>query len=188
MIEGVVRNLTNYGAFVEIEEGIDGLLHVSDMSWTKKVAHPNEVLQKGDKVRAVVLSVDQDKKRVALGVKQLKADPWRDEIPMRYGIGTIVDGTITKITNFGVFVELESELEGLLHVSELTDKKDVSPEDIVKVGDKVKVKVLRVDAEERKIGLTMFSENVAATAEAVVDDGEDLSRDRKKAPAKKKGA
>jgi small subunit ribosomal protein S1 len=107
---------------------------------------------------------------------------------MRYGIGTIVDGTITKITNFGVFVELESELEGLLHVSELTDKKDVAPEEIVKVGDKVKVKVLRVDAEERKIGLTMFSENAAATAEAVVDDGEDLSRDRKKAPAKKKGA
>jgi small subunit ribosomal protein S1 len=187
-IEGVVRNLTNYGAFVEIEEGIDGLLHVSDMSWTKKVAHPNEVIQKGDKIRAIVLSVDQDKKRVALGVKQLKADPWRDEIPMRYGIGTIVDGTITKITNFGVFVELESELEGLLHVSELTDKKDVAPEEIVKVGDKVKVKVLRVDAEERKIGLTMFSENAAATAEAVVDDGEDLSRDRKKAPAKKKGA
>ncbi len=188
LIEGAVRNLTNYGAFVEIEEGIDGLLHVSDMSWTKKVAHPNEVIQKGDMVRAIVLSVDQDKKRVALGVKQLKADPWRDEIPMRYGIGTIVDGTITKITNFGVFVELEAELEGLLHVSELTDKKDVAPEEIVKVGDKVKVKVLRVDAEERKIGLTMFSETAAATAEPVVDDGEDLSRDRKKAPAKKKGA
>jgi small subunit ribosomal protein S1 len=187
MIEGVVRNLTNYGAFVEIEEGIDGLLHVSDMSWTKKVAHPNEVLQKGDKVRAVVLSVDQDKKRVALGVKQLKADPWRDEIPMRYGIGTIVDGTITKITNFGVFVELETELEGLLHVSELTDKKDVSPEDLVKVGDKVKVKVLRVDPEERKIGLTMYVEGAAAAAVAPEDD-EDLSRDRKKAPAKKKGS
>jgi small subunit ribosomal protein S1 len=186
VIEGVVRNLTNYGAFVEIEEGIDGLLHVSDMSWTKKVAHPNEVLQKGDKVRAIVLSVDQDKKRVALGVKQLKADPWRDEIPMRYGIGTIVDGTITKITNFGVFVELETELEGLLHVSELTDKKDVSPEDLVKVGDKVKVKVLRVDPEERKIGLTMYVEGAVAPPPA--EDEEDLSRDRKKAPAKKKGA
>jgi small subunit ribosomal protein S1 len=185
MIEGVVRNLTNYGAFVEIEEGIDGLLHVSDMSWTKKVAHPNEVIQKGDKIRAVVLSVDQDKKRVALGVKQLKADPWRDEIPMRYGIGTVVDGTITKITNFGVFVELEPELEGLLHVSELTDKKDVAPEEIVKVGDKVKVKVLRVDAEERKIGLTMHSDTPAPAA---AEDDEDLSRDRKKAPPKKKGS
>jgi small subunit ribosomal protein S1 len=188
LIEGVVRNLTNYGAFVEIEEGIDGLLHVSDMSWTKKVAHPNEVIQKGDKIKAVVLSVDQDKKRVALGMKQLKADPWKDEIPMRYGIGTIVEGKITKITNFGVFVELETELEGLLHVSELTDKKDVSPEDIVKVGDTVKVKVLRVDAEERKIGLTLFSETAAKEAATVEDDGEDLSRDRKKAPAKKKGA
>ena len=186
MIEGVVRNLTNYGAFVEIEEGIDGLLHVSDMSWTKKVAHPNEALQKGDTVRAIVLSVDQDKKRVALGVKQLKADPWRDEIPMRYGIGTIADGTITKITNFGVFVELEAELEGLLHVSELTDKKDIAPEEIVKVGDKVKVKVLRVDPEERKIGLTIYSETATAAAVAA-DDGEDLSRDRKKAPVKKKG-
>src|SRR5262245_4975591 len=186
LIEGVVRNLTNYGAFVEIEEGIDGLLHVSDMSWTKKVAHPNEVIQKGDKIRAVVLSVDQDKKRVALGVKQLKADPWRDEIPMRYGIGTIVDGTITKITNFGVFVELETELEGLLHVSELTDKKDVSPEDLVKVGDKVKVKVLRVDPEERKIGLTMYVEGAAAAP--APEDDEDLSRDRKRAPAKKKGS
>jgi small subunit ribosomal protein S1 len=187
MIEGVVRNLTNYGAFVEIEEGIDGLLHVSDMSWTKKVAHPNEVIQKGDKIRAVVLSVDQDKKRVALGVKQLNADPWKDAIPMRYGIGTVVEGAITKITNFGVFVELEPELEGLLHVSELTDKKDVSPEDIVKVGDKVKVKVLRVDAEERKIGLTMFSD-APPDAVAVAEGEEDLSRDRKKAPAKKKGA
>jgi len=187
MIEGVVRNLTNYGAFVEIEEGIDGLLHVSDMSWTKKVAHPNEVIQKGDKIRAVVLSVDQDKKRVALGVKQLNADPWKDAIPMRYGIGTVVEGAITKITNFGVFVELEPELEGLLHVSELTDKKDVSPEDIVKVGDKVKVKVLRVDAEERKIGLTMFSD-APPDPVAVAEGEEDLSRDRKKAPAKKKGA
>jgi small subunit ribosomal protein S1 len=187
LIEGVVRNLTNYGAFVEIEEGIDGLLHVSDMSWTKKVAHPNEVIQKGDKLKAVVLSVDQDKKRVALGVKQLQADPWKDAIPMRYGIGTVVEGAITKITNFGVFVELEPELEGLLHVSELTDKKDVSPEDIVKVGDKVKVKVLRVDAEERKIGLTMYSD-APADAAAVAEADEDLSRDRKKAPAKKKGA
>ena len=187
LIEGVVRNLTNYGAFVEIEEGIDGLLHVSDMSWTKKVAHPNEVIQKGDKIKAVVLSVDQDKKRVALGVKQLNADPWKDAIPMRYGIGTVVEGAITKITNFGVFVELEPELEGLLHVSELTDKKDVSPEDIVKVGDKVKVKVLRVDAEERKIGLTMYSD-APPDAVAVAEGEEDLSRDRKKAPAKKKGA
>lgn len=183
-IEGVVRNLTNYGAFVEIEEGIDGLLHVSDMSWTKKVAHPSELVQKGDTVKAVVLAVDQEKKRVALGVKQLGSDPWRDDIPMRYGIGTVVDGAITKITNFGVFVELEKDLEGLLHVSELTARKDQSPEEIVKIGDKLKVKVLRVDPEERKIGLTRM--DGAGEAAAAEEEDVDLSRDRKPRPAKKK--
>jgi len=180
IIEGEVRNLTNYGAFVEIEEGIDGLLHVSDMSWTKKVSHPSEVVDKGDKVRAVVLSVDQDKKRVALGMKQLQSDPWRDDIPMRYGIGTIVDGEVTKLTNFGVFVELEDGLEGLLHVSELTEDRGKAPEDVVKVGDKVQVKVIRVDPEDRKIGLTLLSEE----GEEIEDDV-DLSRDRK-SPHKKK--
>jgi small subunit ribosomal protein S1 len=175
LIEGEVRNLTNYGAFVEIEEGIDGLLHVSDMSWTKKVSHPSEVLEKGDKVKAVVLSVDQEKKRVALGMKQLLSDPWRDDIPMRYGIGTIVEGKVTKLTNFGVFVELEEGLEGLLHVSELTEDREVSPEEIVKVGDEVSVKVIRVDAEDRKIGLTLVGDGT----EEVVEDPVDLSRDRK---------
>ncbi len=174
IIEGEVRNLTNYGAFVEIEEGIDGLLHVSDMSWTKKVSHPSEIVNKGDSVRAVVLSVDQDKKRVALGVKQLENDPWRDDIPMRYGIGTEVEGVVTKLTNFGVFVELEENLEGLLHVSELTDQKGVAPEEIVNSGDKVRVKVLRVDAEERKIGLTLMGDE-----NEVIEDNVDLSRDRK---------
>ncbi len=174
IIEGEVRNLTNYGAFVEIEEGIDGLLHVSDMSWTKKVSHPSEVVNKGDSVRAVVLSVDQDKKRVALGVKQLQSDPWRDDIPMRYGIGTIVGGEITKLTNFGVFVELEEGLEGLLHVSELTEDRNQSPEELVKVGDTVQVKVIRVDPEDRKIGLTLLTEDGEE-----VEDTVDLSRDRK---------
>ncbi|MCE9637636.1 MAG: 30S ribosomal protein S1 [Planctomycetes bacterium] len=188
IIEGVVRNLTNYGAFVEIEEGIDGLLHVSDMSWTKKVAHPNELVNKGDPVRAVVLAVDQEKKRVALGVKQLASDPWRDDIPMRYGIGTVIDGAVTKITNFGVFVELEKDLEGLLHVSELATTKDQKPEDVVKIGDTVKVKVLRVDPEERKIGLTLLNEagEVVAPAATTEEEDVDLSRDRKPRPAKKK--
>ena len=156
IIEGVVRNLTNYGAFVEIEEGIDGLLHVSDMSWTKKVSHPSDNLQKGDLVRAVVLSVDTDKRRVALGMKQLEQDPWQDEIPRRYGPGDIVAGRVTKITNFGVFVSLEDGLEGLLHISELTDKKVESPEDVVRAGQLVDVRVLKVDSEERKIGLSMI--------------------------------
>ena len=156
IIEGVVRNLTNYGAFIEIEEGIDGLLHVSDMSWTKKVTHPSEVLNKGDLVRAVVLSVDTEKRRVALGMKQLEQDPWQDEIPRRYGPGDVVVGRVTKITNFGVFVALEDGLEGLLHISELTDKKVESPEEVVKPNQLVDVRVLKVDSEERKIGLSMI--------------------------------
>ncbi len=156
IIEGVVRNLTSYGAFVEIEEGIDGLLHVSDMSWTKKVSHPSELLKKGDLVRAVVLSVDTEKRRVALGMKQLEQDPWQDEIPRRYGPGDIVAGRVSKVTNFGVFVALEDGLEGLLHISELTDRKVESPEEIVKIGQLVDVRVLKVDTEERKIGLSMI--------------------------------
>jgi small subunit ribosomal protein S1 len=156
IIEGVTRNLTSYGAFVEIEEGIDGLLHVSDMSWTKKVTHPSEALKKGDLVRAVVLSVDTEKRRVALGMKQLEQDPWQDEIPRRYGPGDIVAGKVTKVTNFGVFVSLEDGLEGLLHISELTDRKVETPEEVVKIGQVVDVRVLKVDTDERKIGLSMI--------------------------------
>ena len=154
IIEGKVRNLTNYGAFVEIEEGIDGLLHVSDMSWTKKISHPSEVLKKGDTIKCVVLSVDQEKMRVALGTKQLTEDPWLHAIPSTYIPGQIVRGKVTKITNFGVFVELEPDLEGLLHVSELADHKVEDPHDEVKVGAEIEVKILRVDPSERKIGLS----------------------------------
>jgi small subunit ribosomal protein S1 len=154
IISGVVRNLTNYGAFIEIEEGIDGLLHVSDMSWVRKVAHPSEVVGKGDKVTCVVLNVDQERKRIALGLKQMNNDPWEGDIPGRYKPGEIKKGKVTKLTNFGVFVELEPGLEGLLHISELSEHKVESPEDVVKVGDEVEVKVLRVDAADRKIGLS----------------------------------
>ena len=154
VVHGTVRNLTNYGAFVEIEEGIDGLLHVSDMSWIKKVAHPSEVLNKGDKVTCVVLNVDQDRKRIALGMKQMASDPWDTDIPSRYKPGEVKTGKVTKLTNFGVFVELEPGLEGLLHISELADEKVDSPEDLVKVGDPIEVKVLRVDTADRKIGLS----------------------------------
>jgi small subunit ribosomal protein S1 len=155
VVSGVVRNLTNYGAFIEIEEGIDGLLHVSDMSWTKKVSHPNEVVQKGQKVTCIVLNVDQERKRVALGLKQMATDPWEGDIPGRYKPGQKVRDKVTKLTNFGVFVELEQGLEGLLHISELSEAKIESPEEVVKVGDDVDVKVLRVDAKDRKIGLSM---------------------------------
>ena len=156
IIEGTVRNITSYGAFVEIEEGIDGLLHVSDMSWTKKINHPSEILKKGDRVKAVVLTVDPAKKRVALGIKQLQPDPWSTVIPDKYVVGEIVTGKVTKITNFGVFVELEDGLEGLLHISELSDRKVHSPEEVVKVGKRVNVRILKVDPQERKIGLSMI--------------------------------
>jgi small subunit ribosomal protein S1 len=155
VIEGTVRNLANYGAFVEIEPGIDGLLHVSDMSWTKKVTHPNEAVKKGERLKCVVLEVDQEKQRISLGVKQLTEDPWISAIPAHYRPGMVVRGTVTKITNFGVFVELESDLEGLLHISELADHKVENPQEIVKTGDEVDVKILRVDTAERKIGLSL---------------------------------
>lgn len=153
-IEGVVRNLTNYGAFIEIEEGIDGLLHVSDMSWVRKVSHPSDVVAKGEKVKCVILNVDQERKRVALGLKQMANDPWEGDIPGRYHPNELKKGKVTKLTNFGVFVELEPGLEGLLHISELSDDKIESPEEVVKVGDEIEVKVLRVDAADRKIGLS----------------------------------
>jgi small subunit ribosomal protein S1 len=153
-ITGVVRNLTNYGAFIEIEEGIDGLLHVSDMSWVRKVGHPSEMVQKGDELKCVIINVDQERKRVALSLKHMASDPWEGDIPGRYHPGDIKKGKVTKLTNFGVFVELEPGLEGLLHISELADHKVESPEEVVKVGDEVEVKVLRVDAADRKIGLS----------------------------------
>jgi small subunit ribosomal protein S1 len=154
LVEGTVRNLTNYGAFIEIEEGIDGLLHISDMSWTRKIGHPNEILEKAQRITCQVLNVDQDRKRIALGLKQLKDDPWETDIPGRYEPGDVVKGKVTKLTNFGVFVELEPGLEGLLHISELADHKVDSPEEVVKVGDEIEVKILRVDRGERKIGLS----------------------------------
>ncbi|MFN0206883.1 MAG: 30S ribosomal protein S1 [Planctomycetota bacterium] len=163
VIEGRVRNLTTYGAFIEIEEGIDGLLHVSDMSWTKKISHPAEVVKKGDTIRCVILSVDSEKKRIALGLKQLNADPWQDTIPANYHVGDLVNGLITKITNFGAFVQLEDDLEGLIHITELADHKISSPEEVVKLGMKVEARVIKVDTEERKLGLSFvhadFEEN-----------------------------
>ena len=153
-ITGKVRNLTNYGAFIELEEGIDGLLHVSDMSWTRKISHPNEVLEKGQELTCKILAVDTERRRIALGLKQMNEDPWTSDIPQRYTPGQKISGKVTKITNFGVFVGLEDGLEGLLHISELADHKVENPEDVVKVGDSLDVKVLRVDTEERKIGLS----------------------------------
>ncbi|MBL7214856.1 MAG: 30S ribosomal protein S1 [Phycisphaerae bacterium] len=150
-----ITSLTNYGAFVEIEPGIDGLIHISDLSWTKKYNHPGETLQKGQDIKCVVLEVDEEKHRVSLGIKQLTEDPWVRAIPEKYIPGQIVKGTVTKLTNFGVFVELEPDLEGLLHISELSDEKVDSPQDVVKIGEEVEVKILRVDVDARKIGLSL---------------------------------
>jgi small subunit ribosomal protein S1 len=177
LVEGKVRNLTNYGAFVELEEGIDGLLHVSDMSWTRKIGHPSEMLEKGQVVKCKILSVDQERRRIALGLKQLDEDPWARDIPGKYSPNQVVSGTVTKITNFGVFVGLEDGLEGLLHISELADHKVENPEEVVKVGDKIDVKILRVDIDERKIGLSRKrvdwaeDDNVEAAADASAPEG-----------------
>ncbi|MEM8667487.1 MAG: 30S ribosomal protein S1 [Planctomycetota bacterium] len=185
-VTGKVRNLTNYGAFIELEEGIDGLLHVSDMSWTRKIGHPSELLEKGQEIKCRVLSVDESRRRIALGLKQLDNDPWDGDIPDKYQPGQLVKGTVTKITNFGVFIGLEDGLEGLLHISELSDQKVEDPEEVVQVGQEIEVKVLRVDTDERKIGLSLKrvdwgeeQERAAAEAEAAesggmpsVDDGE----------------
>ncbi len=153
-IRGRVRNMTNYGVFVEIGEGIDGLLHISDMSWTKKISHPSEMLKKNEEIECVVLKVEEEKQRIALGLRQLHEDPWLHAVPGNYIPGQIVEGKVTKITNFGVFVELEPDLEGLLHVSELADHKVEDPHDVVKIGDRLQVKILRVDQVDRKIGLS----------------------------------
>jgi small subunit ribosomal protein S1 len=181
IVEGTVRNLTNYGAFVELEEGIDGLLHVSDMSWTKKVSHPSEVVEKGQHVRCRVLNVDQQRHRIALGLKQLEEDPWATDIPGRYQPGQVVKGKVTKLTNFGVFVGLESGLEGLLHISELADHKVENPEDVVKVGDEIEVKILRVDPDDRKIGLS--KKRVDWRDEGEGDENGDPTQPKKSSPS-----
>ena len=178
LIEGRVRNLTNYGAFIEIEEGIDGLLHVSDMSWTRKISHPSEVLEKGQEIHCKVLSVDKDRRRIALGLKQMEEDPWATDIPNRYQQGQLVQGKVTKITNFGVFVGLEDGLEGLLHISELAEHKVENPQDVVSVGDEIEVKILRVDSEERKIGLSRKRVEWAEEDEAAAQAAESTNNNR----------
>jgi small subunit ribosomal protein S1 len=154
-VKGTVKNTTNYGAFVEIEAGVEGLLHVNDISWTKKLTHPSPEVNKGDVIEAVILEVDKERQRISLGMKQMTEDPWITEIPEKLKKGVVVDGKVTKITNFGVFVEILNGLEGLLHISEMDDKPVASPEQALQVGQEIKVKVLNVDLETRKIGLSM---------------------------------
>lgn len=149
-----VKNLTNYGAFVELEPGVEGLIHISDLSWIKKVSHPSEVLRKGDHVEATVLSVDQESKKITLGIKQLSQNPW-ETIEKTMPVGSLVKGVVTKITAFGAFVELESGIEGLIHVTELSDQSFGKVEDVVAKGDSVTAKVIKLDPEHKKIALSI---------------------------------
>ncbi|NQT95761.1 MAG: 30S ribosomal protein S1 [Candidatus Omnitrophica bacterium] len=153
-IKGKIKNLTDYGAFVELDENIDGLIHISDISWTRKLSHPSEVLKKGQKIEAMVLSVDQENMKIAIGFKQMTEDPWSKYIE-KYPVNTPVSGTITKIANFGIFVEFDKDLEGLIHISELSEEPASNLEEKYKVGDKIKAKIAKIDNETRKIGLSM---------------------------------
>jgi small subunit ribosomal protein S1 len=154
-IEGKVKSLTDFGAFVGLEEGIDGLIHISDMSWTKHIKHPSELFKKGQKVEAVVLRIDKEKERLSLGYKQLKSDPWDDEIPSRYAVGDVAVGKVSKVADFGIFVELDGGVEGLIHISEAGLDPQAKLEEKFKLQDEVTAKIIKVDREERKIALSL---------------------------------
>ena len=155
-IVGQVKTVTDFGIFIGIDEGIDGLVHVSEMSWTKKIRHPSDIYKKGQEVEAIVLKIDKENERFSLGIKQLRPDPW-ETVSQNYTVGQVVSGTITSLTDFGAFVELETELEGLIHISELGsgERKVGHPSDIVKVGDTIDVVILNINPKERKIGLSI---------------------------------
>jgi small subunit ribosomal protein S1 len=155
-IEGQIKNITDFGVFIGIEDGIDGLVHVSDISWTRRVKHPGELFAKGQTVQAVVLNIDVENERLSLGIKQLVPDPW-DEIPRKYRPGSRVKGRVTSVTDFGVFLEIEEGIEGLVHVSELSHEKVASPKDFANVGDELEAVVLNVDMVEKKIALSIKS-------------------------------
>jgi len=154
VLEGAIKNITEFGVFIGIEEGIDGLIHVSDISWTKKIRHPSEVYKAGDSVQAKVLTVDKENEKFTLGVKQLTEDPW-SQVPAKYPVGQKVTGTVTNITDFGLFVEVEEGIEGLVHVSEISRKKIKSPSELFKEGDSIEAKVIHVSADERRLGLSI---------------------------------
>lgn len=158
VISGAVRNLTPYGAFVALEEGIDGMIHVSDMSWTRKINHPSEVLKKGDVVEARVLNIDKENQRVSLGIKQLESDPW-ESIDSRFKVGDLVTGQVAKIASFGAFVNLDGDIDGLIHISQLSEEHVERVKDVIKVGDEIKARVIKVDKVERRIGLSIKAVN-----------------------------
>jgi small subunit ribosomal protein S1 len=162
-VKGKVRNMTAYGAFVELEEGIDGMIHVSDLSWTRKINHPSEMLKKGDDLEAVVLDIDKTNQRISLGVKQIDTDPWK-EIDGRFRIGDLVKGTISKLTNFGAFVQLQDDIDGLVHISQISEDRVEKVKDVLKVGQEVEARVIKVDKAERRIGLSVKAANYSEEA------------------------
>jgi len=154
VVHGRVRNLTDFGAFIELEAGVDGLLHISDMSWTRNVTHPSEILKKGQELDTVILSLDRENKRISLGLKQLQPDPW-STVSQRFPMGSRVTGKVVRLTDFGAFVELEPGVDGLLHISQMSHSPVNRPEDLVNVGDELTLLVIRVDPNERRIGLSL---------------------------------
>jgi len=157
-VKGKVRNMTAYGAFLELEEGIDGMVHVSDLSWTRKINHPSEILKKGDDVEAVVIDIDKQNQRISLGIKQLEDDPWK-VIDQRYKIGDLVQGKVTKLASFGAFVQLADDIDGLVHISQLSEDRVDKVKDILKIGQDVEARVIKVDRTERRIGLSIKAAN-----------------------------
>ena len=153
-IKGKVRNLTAYGAFVEMEEGIDGMIHVSDLSWTRKVNHPSEALKKGDEIEALVIEIDKANQRISLGVKQLDGDPWSD-IDSKFHVGDLVKGTVAKLASFGAFIQLKDDIDGLVHISQLSEDHVNRVKDVLKIGQEVEARVIKVDKVERRIGLSI---------------------------------
>ena len=179
-VKGKVRNLTSYGAFVELEEGIDGMVHVSDMSWTRKINHPSEMLKKGDEVEATVLEVDRANQRIALGMKQLEIDPW-ENIEKLYKVGDLVQGKVTKLASFGAFVGLQHEIDGLVHISQISEERVDKIKNVLKVGQDVSARVVKIDRGERRIGLSIkaasYSDEQLKEEQKILDalkPGEDL--------------
>ena len=177
-IEGKVRNLTDFGAFIELEPGVDGLLHISDMSWTRNIGHPSEFLKKGQSIETQVLNVDRDNKRISLGLKQIQPDPW-ESVAQRYPMGSRVTGKVVRLTDFGAFVELEAGVDGLLHVSQMSNRPIASPADLVNVGDELTLMVIRVDPNERRIGLSL-KDLAAAIMEEPQAEGRGRGKGRKR--------
>jgi small subunit ribosomal protein S1 len=179
-LKGKIRNLTSYGAFIELEEGLDGMIHVSDISWTRKINHPSEVLKKGDEVEAVVLEIDKGNQRISVGIKQLSEDPWTN-IDKYYKVGDLVTGKVTKLASFGAFVGLQHDIDGLVHISQVSEERVDKIKNVLKVGQDVTARVIKIDKGDRRIGLSIKAANYSAeqlkAEQAVLDSlkpGEDL--------------